>query len=200
MAMTEINVTKKGSTRPVLTLVRGDERTHIVRMIVQRFYGGVDLSHLVWSVVTRNPNGVTDTYYISDTTVNDATITVDWLVRGTSTLADGETEFELEGIAYGGENTSIWQSGKYILNVTEDVNHTPNDDEAAQLTAVQELILYVNGELNNVIQAGKDANAAAEEARKAANDTPGMVESAFANLKFSINDGGYLVVEQGGSI
>ena len=198
MALTEISVTKKGSVRPVLTLVRGDTRTHIIRMIVQRFFGGVDLAQLVWSVVTRNASGTTDTYYIPDASINDATITVDWLVRGTATLEDGETEFELEGIASDDQNAYIWQSGSYIINVTEDINHTPGEDEQAQLTSVQQLIMYVDGELGNVIQAGDGAATAAQEARNATRAIPEAVEKSVATLNFSIDSDGNLIGEQGG--
>lgn len=173
-----IKASKKGNNRPVLTLVRGDTRTQIVRMIVERYYGGVDLANLVWSVVIENADGATDTVYIPGAEVEDAAITIEWNVAGIATAAVGKTEFELEGIGDDGEY--IWQSGKYIINVTEDINHTPGDAEQAQLTAVQKLILYVNNELANVQEVMADVAAAT----KNANDTAAELRTARENGEF----------------
>lgn len=174
----EIKVSKKGSARPVLTLVRGDARTQIVRMIVERYYGGVDLANLVWSVIVKNADGATDTVYIPSAEVEDAAIVAAWNVAGIATAAVGETEFELEGIGSDGEY--IWQSGKYIINVTDDINHTPGEEEQRQLTAVQELILYVNNELSTVEQTMADVAAAT----KNANDTAAELRAARENGEF----------------
>lgn len=174
----EIKVSKKGSARPVLTLVRGDARTQIVRMIVERYYGGVDLANLVWSVIVKNADGATDTVYIPSAEVEDAAIVAEWNVAGIATAAVGETEFELEGIGADGEY--IWQSGKYIINVTDDINHTPGEEEQQQLTAVQELILYVNNELSTVKQTMADVAAAT----KNANDTAAELRAARENGEF----------------
>lgn len=191
MALTEVNVSKRGSTRPILTLVRGDNRTHAICMMVDRYYGGVDLSGLAWSVVARRADGNTDVFYPGKARISDDTVTVDWIVHGTSTMVAGITEFELEGIAKEGDSTYIWQSGTYKINITEDIDHTPGEEEKDQLTEVQTLIAYADKELPGVIQAGKDAKAAAES-------VPAAVEMAAASLTWKVDEDGYLVVERRG--
>lgn len=151
----------------------------------------MDLSDLAWSVVTRGTDGNTDVFYLDKARISDDTVTVDWVVHDTSTMVAGTTEFELEGIAEEGDNAYIWQSGTYKINIAEDIDYTPGEEEQDQLTEVQTLIAYVDKELPGVIQAGKDARAAAES-------VPAAVEAAAASLTWQVDENGYLVVERRG--
>lgn len=180
MPIRDVHANKKGNTTPLLTLVRGDNLTQIIRMIVQRRYGGVDLSDLTWSIVLENADGVTDNHYISDVEIDDDSIEVRWNVHHVATASVGDTRFELEGIKYDedGSKIPVWQSGIYYIRITEDINHTPSELEIKQLTAVQQLILYVDGELKNVLAAKEEAEKAATAAMEAVNKANELAEEA----------------------
>lgn len=195
MATRDVQVSKKGSARPLLTLVRGDSRTQIIRLIVDRYSGGVDLAGLAWDVVATNAAGESDIYYIAKAQVEDTVVVCDWLVRGIATSVEGETRFELEGFDRDadGETVYTWQSGIYSINVTADLNYTPSEDEEAELSGVQELILNVTKELPTVYeardaanQAARDASdsaTAADNAANAANNAAAQYEDLDARVK-----------------
>ena len=170
MTVKQILVGKAGSSATPLTLIQGDSNTQIVQMIVQRYYGGVDLGGLTWDVVFENGEGKTDTHYLTDVKVGDANISCNWKPHGLATQAAGMTKFQLEGYAEdnSGATAMVWQSGAYYFNVTEDMNYVPGEGESEALTDVHKLIMYVDKELPGVVQAGTDAAAAAAAANAAA--------------------------------
>lgn len=193
MATRDVQVSKKGSVRPLLTLVRGDSRTQIIRLIVDRYSGGVDLSGLAWDVVATNAAGESDIYYIAEAQVEDTVVVCDWLVRGIATSVEGETRFELEGFDRDadGETVYTWQSGIYSINVTADLNYTPSEDEEAELSGVQELILTVTKELPTVYEARDAANQAAQDASAsatAANNAANAANNAAQNVTAAANN------------
>ena len=160
-------ITKRGPAA-MLTAIQGDSRTQSVTLQVPRYADGVDLSVLAWSVNAVNAAGDTDVYTLT-ATVSDEYIALDWLVRGVATAAVGTTMYEVEGVGEDANgNALIWQSGAGKISVKPAVEAEISEDTEAQLTALQQLIVYVDGELNNVIQAGKDAESAAEAANAAA--------------------------------
>lgn len=151
--------------------VRGDNRTQIVRFAVRRYDGGIDLSPLAWTIHVVNAEGNTDfsTPY-GEVVVTDSQIKVDWLVRGVATAVVGKTQFSLKGTGQdSGGQTLIWRSAPYILDVqdTPDAQESSEEQEE-QLSELDRLIVYVDGELNNVIAAGEAARSAAEAAQSAA--------------------------------
>ncbi len=151
--------------------VRGDNRTQIVRFAVRRYDGGIDLSPLAWTIHVVNAEGNTDfsTPY-GEVVVTDSQIKVDWLVRGVATAVVGKTQFSLKGTGQdSGGQTLIWRSAPYILDVqdTPDAQESSEEQEE-QLSELDRLIVYVDGELNNVIAAGEAARSAAEAAQNAA--------------------------------
>lgn len=150
----------------------GDNRTQIVRFAVRRYDGGIDLSSLAWTIHVVNAEGNTDfsTPY-GEVVVTDSQIKVDWLVRGVATAVVGKTQFSLKGTGQDSNGQAlIWRSAPYILDVqdTPDVQE-PSEEQEEQLSELDRLILYVDGELDNIIAAGEAARTAAEAAQSAAN-------------------------------
>lgn len=182
MAARQIFMGKNCVSHVPVTLIEGDSGTHIIRMNLQRYEGGVDLAPLSWVVTAENSMGATEEYIIRETCVTQGTISMEWLVKGTATACAGLTRFKLTGCADIGD-TVIWQSGEYHIHVGETFSHVPGNEEQQQLTDVQKLIVYVDGELNAVIRAGEDAYEAAGNARSAASEA----EEAAAKAREAAN-------------
>lgn len=168
MAVKQILVGKAGSSATPLTLIKGDSNTQIIEMIVERYYGGVDLTPLAWSVTVENANGASDEYRGIEAIANGTNIAVRWKTTGTATAAVGLTKFKLSGYTQDEGNVLIWQSGDYFIRINDTFEHVPGAETQAELTGVQKLIIYVDGELNKVIKAGNDAAEAARAANAAA--------------------------------
>lgn len=181
MALRQILVGKAGCSEAPLTLIQGDSNTQIIQMIVQRYYGGVDLGKLTWDVTFENGERKTDTHYLTDIKVGEVNISCNWKPHGLATIAEGMTKFQLEGYAEdkNGGAAMVWQSGVYYFNVSADMNHVTSDAEKEALTEVQRLILYVNNELPGGVQAGSDAAQAAIAANKAADDANAATAKAI---------------------
>lgn len=173
MAVKEVVLTKAPNSTAVVGLVRGDNRTQIIRFVVDRYEGGVDLSGLTWSVFVQNADNETDYYTLETVQITDTEVIVEWLVRGITTSVAGTTQFELEGIAQDGE-TKVWQSGSRTITVYKDLNGQISGEE--DLTEVQKLILYVRHELPEVIVARDAANDAADRANGAAANADAAIE------------------------
>ena len=172
MSAYKIEAAKSTGQALSFAAVRGDNRTQIVRFAVRRYDGGIDLSSLAWTIHMINAEGNTDfsTPY-GEVVVTDSQIKVDWLVRGVATAVVGKTQFSLKGTGQDSSGQAlIWRSAPYILDVqdTPDVQE-PSDEQEEQLSELDRLILYVDGELDNIIAAGEAARSAAEAAQSAAN-------------------------------
>lgn len=176
MAVKEVVLTKVPNSTAVVGLVRGDNRTQIIRFVIDRYEGGVDLSDLTWSVFAQNANNDTDYYALETVQITDTDVIAEWLVRGIATSVPGDTKFELEGVSRGTE-TRVWQSGMRTLKIYNDLNSQLAEEE--DLTEVQKLILYVRHELPAVIEARDSANAGADNANKAAS----AANAAIAELR-----------------
>ena len=171
MSAYKIEAAKSTGQALSFAAVRGDNRTQIVRFAVRRYDGGIDLSSLAWTIHMINAEGNTDfsTPY-GEVVVTDSQIKVDWLVRGVATAVVGKTQFSLKGTGQDSSGQAlIWRSAPYILDVqdTPDVQE-PSEEQEEQLSELDRLIVYVDGELNNVIAAGEAARSAAEAAQNAA--------------------------------
>ena len=189
MAVTSVRVGKSGSRSTPIKLIVGDSNSQVVRIIVPRHFGGVDLGALAWAVEVRNANGATDIYYIYDKQTDPDVIELFWKLTGTATSAVGVTEFQVQGLEDDtGAGPVIWQSGVYCMQILPDeIEHVPGSEEQQALTALQGLIVYVNGELNTVLAARDAANtaagnadSAATEARQAANAATDAIVGAEA--------------------
>ena len=172
MSAYKIEAAKSTGQALSFAAVRGDNRTQIVRFAVRRYDGGIDLSSLAWTIHMINAEGNTDfsTPY-GEVVVTDSQIKVDWLVRGVATAVVGKTQFSLKGTGQDSSGQAlIWRSAPYILDVqdTPDVQE-PSEEQEEQLSELDRLILYVDGELDNIIAAGEAARTAAEAAQSAAN-------------------------------
>lgn len=173
MAMETLVLGKCGNASTPVELIKGDNYTQKIMTRVPRYFGGVDLSPLAWSVTVENAAGATDEYALSAIRGEDA-IEMEWIPGGTATAIPGITKFKLSGYAQDGSDVLIWQSGTYHIRVKDTFSHTPGSETAAELTEVQKLIIYVDGELNKVIKAGTDAAEAAKAANAAADRAEGV--------------------------
>jgi len=176
MAIKHIRAGKLSPVQPVITLIRGDAASQIIRLGVNRHYGGVDLSSLAWAVTVENAAGATDTYRLSPILSGDD-LEMEWCVGGTATAAPGVTAFTLSGFSEDA-GTTLWQSGVYHIRIADTIEYTPGSETEAQLSNVQKMIVYVEGNLENVIRAGEDAESAAEAANKAADRANGVADGA----------------------
>ena len=166
MAMKTLVVGKCGNASTPVELIKGDNYTQKIMMRVPRYFGGVDLAPLAWSVTVENAAGATDEYALSAIRGEDA-IEMEWIPGGTATAVPGIVKFKLSGFGED-KNILVWQSGTYHIRVKDTFAHVPGSETEAELTGVQKLIIYVDGELNKVIKAGTDAAEAAKAANKAA--------------------------------
>ena len=168
MAVKEITLTKTPVSAPSVRLVRGDNDSTLLRMNVDRYDGGVDLAELTWMVNVVNAEGEYDAFPLQSASVSDDRITVEWLIGGTATGADGETKFELEGVR--GDGAVVWQSGYRVLMIYPDISGFPQDAGEAELTEIAQLIEYVGNELPAVLAARDAANLAAQNPPKPGNN------------------------------
>ena len=166
MAMETLVVGKCGNASTPVELIKGDNYTQKIMMRVPRYFGGVDLAPLAWSVTVENTAGATDEHALLAIRGEDA-IEMEWIPGGTATAVPGIVKFKLSGFGED-DKTLVWQSGTYHIRVKDTFSHTPGSEVAAELTGVQKLIIYVDGELNKVIKAGNDAAEAARAANAAA--------------------------------
>ena len=162
MPIREITIDKIPDARAALSLIQGEGRAQIVRFVIDRNEGGVDLSGLQWMVRAVNAAGDSDVYMLDAPTFDDKTLTVDWLVHGVATAVAGETRFELQGVAEA-DGPVVWKNGTRTIKVYESLDAIPSEDDE-QLTALQTLILHVRNELDGVVAAGQAAGKAAAEA------------------------------------
>lgn len=170
MARMEIHADKQALMSPMLRLMCGDTRTQIIRIVIPRLFGDVDLCNLAWSIKIVNPKGATDICSPhGEVMCSDDTIEIDWLVCDVATAAPGVTDFEVVGVDEDADGHPIvWKSGIGKILVSECLNAEPSSDQKAELGELDKMIVYVRGELINVIAAGEAANEAAHRANAAA--------------------------------
>lgn len=166
--------------RKIIRIMQGDTRSHVIRFVVPRYDSGVDLAPLVWYIKFVDAEGVSDIALPSamyEVTADD--IRVRWTVNGISTDAAGNTKFQLHGVGNDAEDHVIsWTSGAGEIEVTENIGFEVSDEDEEELTALDELIVFVQGELNGVIAAGNNAAAAATAANSAAARAEAAAEGA----------------------
>lgn len=152
-----IRAQKRAQAAPFGTLIRGDNQTARVRISVPRIDNGIDLSDLTWMAHVTNAEGQTDVVHAQDVMVQNSDIVMSVIMGGVATAAAGNTKIMIEGVNAGG---SVWRSAEYYLRVDDAAEGELSEDDAQRLTALQELMLYVDGNLNAVIEAGDMAKQA----------------------------------------
>lgn len=156
--------------RKIIRIMQGDKRSHVIRFVVPRYDSGVDLSPLTWYIKLIGTEGTPDIALPSALyEVTSEDIRVRWTVQGVSTEKVGSVKFQLYGCGKDAEGHVIsWTSGAGEIEVTENIGYEVSEEQEEQLDSLDQLIVFVQGELNNVIQAGNDAAAAAVRAEAAA--------------------------------
>lgn len=178
-----MNVTvRKTGGAVVGTLIRGDNGTTALKLVIPRMGGGVDLAELAWSVQIRNADGATDAYVPKEVHVDERAVMFDWRPGSVATSAEGMTEFMVQGVR-DADDPPVWQSATYYLKIDDRIGADPPEG----LTELQQLIVYVQTELPDVLaardearDAGVDARDAAEGAREAGVEASAAAENANA--------------------
>lgn len=157
MAIETIVASKKTNRDEMIDVICGDSNTKIVRLTIPVKVDGVDLSGMTWAINSINAVGTKDTHAPSNIQIIDDIIYVDWTIHGIVTQEPGIAQFQYEGYSDGG----VWQTAKMYLRVKERIGIVDGPEYEEQLNGIRELIIYVEGELQNVIQAGELAREAA---------------------------------------
>lgn len=164
-----MNVTvRKTGGAVVGTLIRGDNGTTALKLVIPRRDGGADLAELAWSVQIRNADGATDAYVPKEVHAGEREITFDWRPGSVATAAVGVTEFMVQGVL-DADDPPVWQSATYYLKIDDRIDADPPEG----LTELQKLIVYVQAELPDVLAARDEAREAAriaDETTIAANE------------------------------
>lgn len=153
-----MQISKMPTSWPVARLMRGDENTCEIKMRVKRFADGVDLGGLAWMLAIKNAKGETDARHLAAMETEEE-IELRWLTGGVATKEAGETHVWISG--FDGE-TKIWNSEKYKIEIADREEMPVPDETRNELTEIQQLILYVDKELQGVIEAGRMAREAAQ--------------------------------------
>lgn len=164
---------------PVARLMRGDENSVEIKMCVDRFADGVDLGGLTWMLSIKNAAGETDVRQLEAHETEDK-IELLWRPAGIATKEPGETQIWISG--FDGEE-KIWNTERYKIEIADREETTTPDNSKNELTELQQLILYVDKELDGVVAAGK---AAAEAAKH-----PPIIGDNGNWLIWSAEKGGY---------
>jgi len=177
MAVYNIKAEKDTRCTQSVLQIKGDRHTQILRFHVDRYDGGVDLSEYTWAIQTRNAAGVEDAFSPEAVEIFENVILVDWMLKGSVTAKDGLTEYELSALEYmDDETTPVWRGGIGTISVRN--NLSPSFGNVEGLTEVEQLILYVDGKLHEVISAGEEASSAAVRANAAADRAEPAADSA----------------------
>ena len=159
-----VKMGKCGCVSTGIWLVQGDTRSHVLRIHVPRMEGGVDLKDLGWIIKITNEAGVgdVDVPVTGSVVIDERTIAFDWLIHGVATAVPGKTIFSVEGVDETSDGKPIiWRSDSAMMYIRENHEATPSEEAETELGELQKMIVYVNGELENVIAAGEMARSAA---------------------------------------
>lgn len=155
----EMVLRDKVTVRGPAYFVVGNTRTQIVRFTVSRYIDGVDLSVLTWAIYIKNAKGEHDVAVPeAQPDIKDDKIVIEWLVKGIATAAEGDVTFSLRGVASDEEGRSVrWSSGDMKRPVLDVQGFVATPDQEAELTQIDELILYVKNELPRLLETVDDA-------------------------------------------
>ena len=101
MPKQNIAVSKESGRSDVVHLIRGDQRTTIIRMNMKRWNDGVDLSGLEWKINVINAAKEEEVFSPSaGIEITDTDISVDWKPYGMATAHEGQTKYQLIGTGF----------------------------------------------------------------------------------------------------
>lgn len=119
MSVKTIRVTKHPLPHPVIQLVQRDQNTQVLRFLVDKNYGGQDLTGLAWSVWVRGSRGESEVSYAGNVSMSGNDIVIDWNVIPAATRCPGITILQLRGSGSAGSATEYdWVSGIMQIMVT----------------------------------------------------------------------------------
>lgn len=159
-----VKMGKCGCVSPAIWLVQGDTRSHILTIRVPRMESGVDLKDLAWKINITNEAGVddVDVPVMGSVVIDERTIAFDWLIHGVATAVSGKTIYSVVGVDETEDGKPIiWRSDSAMIYIREKHDATPSEEVETELGELEKMIVYVNGELTNVIAAGEMARSAA---------------------------------------
>lgn len=146
------NADQGADVRKIIRIMQGDTRSHVIRFVVPRYESGVDLSPLVWYIKFVDAEGKPDIAIPSavyEVTADE--VRVRWQVNGVPTDKVGSTRFQLFGVGRDHEGQPVsWASGVGEIEVTENLGFEVSEDQERELSALDELILFANRDLNDL--------------------------------------------------
>ena len=156
--------------RKIIRIMQGDTRTHVVRFVVPRYESGVDIAPLAWYICFIDANGKPDIALPDELhEITEDEIRVRWTIDGRYTAVAGSAQFELRGVAAGADGAALWRSGIGELEIAEGLDYELPEDMQNRVSALDELIIHVQGDLEGVYAARDAAGEAAQLANNAAN-------------------------------
>lgn len=155
-----VSVRREAVNPLIASLHQGDNRSTRITFVIPRRQGDVDLGTLKWRLEIVNAVGLQTFYTPTERTVDDDTVSFYWLPEAKSTTAEvGIVHVQL--YCYDTDkNKPVWQSALYHIEVMERAEGEIPPEEAAALSELQQLIVYVGGELPGVVAAGQLAKEA----------------------------------------
>jgi len=121
-----INVdVSKSSHEHTIKLVCGDRRTSRIRIRINRYADGVDLSGLAWSVSYKNSAGAGNTDVICVVDVCGSDLRFEWTIPDAVSAVSGISQF----FVFGTDGNRKWQSDIMRINVADAMTAPAEYDE-----------------------------------------------------------------------
>ena len=179
--------------RKIIRIMQGDSRAHVIRFVVPRYASGVDLSPLTWYIKIVDAKNTPDIALPSGLyEVTDEELRVRWTVNGAYTDVIGSTKFQLYGVGKDADGNVInWTGGAGEIEVTENIGFELSEDQQKELNALDELIVFAQGELLHVRDAIDEVKATTDETK--ANKANAFAATATGNPVQIRPDGGSLL-------
>lgn len=189
--MAELIVNPAEATTPI-DVVCGNANAEVIRFVFDRNSDGVDLADCAWAVAVKNSGGFSDVYMeghgVTNVTVNDDSISVDWQLFGIAVGATGRTIYQLMGLQ---GKAIVKQFPYHTINVLSYLQSTLSSEAEEDHSALRETIEYVGNQLPGILEAeavrraaeteraeAEDARNTAEEQRKIAEEIRGSNEES----------------------
>lgn len=186
--MAEFIVNPAEATTPI-EVVCGNANAEIIRFTFDRNSDGVDLSGCAWTVTAKNSGGFSDVYMeghgITNVSVSDTTISVDWALFGIAVGATGRTKYQLMGLQ---GKAIVKQFPYHTLNVLSYLESTLSTEAQEDISALWETIEYVGNQLPGILEA-EAARKLAEAGRVNAENERVTAENARAAAEVTREQG-----------
>lgn len=176
-SMAEWIVNPAEATTPI-EVVCGNANAEIIRFTFDRNSDGVDLADCAWAVTAKNSGGFSDVYMeghgITNVSVTNTTISVDWALFGIAVGTTGRTKYQLMGLQ---GKAIVKQFPYHTLNVLSYLESTLSTEAQEDISALWETIEYVGNQLPG-IQEAEAARKVAESGRVSAENARVSAEKA----------------------